>query len=69
MIWGRRVPVRGPFPQKQLAPSRVNELINSKCLIRLARQISVPTDKDQSNPLILSLKIKIATKVFMVYTL
>ena len=31
----------------------VNELINSKCLIRLASQISVPTDKDLSKPPIL----------------
>ena len=47
----------------------VNELINSKCLIRLARQNSVPTDKDLSKPLILRLKMKTATQVLMVYTL
>ena len=49
----------------------VNELklIISRCLIRLAQQISVPTDKDLSKPLILRLKIRTATKVLMVSTL
>lgn len=48
----------------------VNELI-SKCLIRLARQICVPTGKHLSKPLILRLIMKTATRtqVFMVSTL
>jgi len=40
----------GPLPAELY--SEVNELI-SRCLIRLARQISVLTDKDLSKPLIL----------------
>ena len=40
--------------------NEVNELklIISRCLIRLVRQISVPTDKDLSKPLILRLKMR-----------
>ena len=38
-------------------------------LIRLARQISVPTDKDLGKPLILRMKMKTATHVLMVSTL
>ena len=38
-------------------------------LIRLARQISVPTGKDLGKPLILRMKMKTATHVLMVSTL
>ena len=74
MTWRRRVPARISLPQTRLALlaklyNGVNELTNSKCLIRLARQISVPTDKDLSKPLILRLKMKTATQVLMVSTL
>ena len=46
--------------------NEVNELIIGRCFTRLARQISVPTDKDLSKPLILPLKMKTATQVLMV---
>ena len=49
--------------------NEVNGLIISRCLIRLARQIRVPTDKDLSKPLILRLKMETATQVLMVATL
>ena len=49
--------------------NEVNELIISRYLTRLVRQISVPTDKDLSKPLILRLKMKTATQVLMVSTL
>ena len=49
--------------------SEVNELIISRCLSRLARQISVLTDKDLTKPLILRLKMEAATQVLMVSTL
>ena len=43
--------------------NEVNELVNSRCLIRPARQISAPTDKDLSTPLILRVNMKTATQL------